>query len=174
MSEQFEGLEELSHQVMLQQQQITGLSHTLRDIMLFLKQQNQTNPAPQMKAVAGRLHLLDTTIEEMQKDWQKRDPRAELSELSKQQGGVDSTLVILARRLEEQERTLSIYFSWKYLALNVCMISFLAGLLSVLGTQWIVARPIQQQLNATRQENAVLHNHLQRIEKRLGVPKKQK
>jgi hypothetical protein len=172
MTEHFEGPEEMSHQVMHQQQQITGLSHTLRDITLFLKQQNQTNPTPQMKAVTGRLRFLNTTIEQMQKEWQKRDPREELSDLSKKQGILDSTLSRVEKRLEEQERTLSTYLSWKYVALNVCMISFLSALLSVLGTQWMVARPIQQQLSAARQENAVLYSHLQRIEKRLGVPKK--
>jgi hypothetical protein len=172
MTEHFEGLAEMSHHVILHQQQITDLTRNLTHITHLFEQQQQDNPTPQMKAVTGRLKFLNTTIEDMQQEWRKRDPREELSELSKKQGILDSTLSRVEERLEEQERTLSTYLSWKYLTLNIGTISFLAALLSVLGMQWIVARPMQQQLSAARQENAVLYNHLQRIEKRLGVPKK--
>jgi hypothetical protein len=172
MPEYSEVPEDIYEHLVLQQQQITDLTRNLTQITHLFEQQQQDNPTPQMKAVMGRLKFLNTTIEDMQQDWRKRDPREELSELSKKHDNLSSTFALVEERLKEQERTLSTYLSWKYVALNVCTISFLSALLSGLGTQWIVARPIQQQLNAARQENAVLYNHLQRIEKRLGVPKK--
>ncbi len=155
-----------------QQQQITTLSHSLKQVIVQVKEQQQSNPAPQMRAIAEKLERLDQTIEEMQKEWKQRDPREKLSDLSKKHDILSSAFERVEERLEEQERTLSIYLGWKYLAFNVGMISFLAALFSVLGMQWTIAHPIEQQLNAVRQENAALSDHLRRIEKRLGVPKR--